>query len=650
MTDAPIDAVVIRVTCILGAAWVLALLMHRASASTRHVLWSVALATSLLVPVQTLLPKWQVALPHTVPLPRQAHGLGLSVAIHAVMPVARMSPTASLAAAADRWRLRRPSRKEAVVIWLLGVLAVLIHSVMGMLAARRLRRASEHDAASWMDDARRLASRLGLGHVEFAESQMVSTPLVTGTIRPVVIMPDTVSAWTEERVHAILRHELAHVARRDCLTQLGARLICAVFWFHPLVWLAAFRMRVECEHACDDTVIEAGVRGSTYAAHLVAVATSAGSRAVRITAEGVAMARPLRFERRITSVLDPGVRRVASRAGYLALACFALVTVVSSSLYARRGQAPAPSDSATSNALISPRTFETASVLTTGPQAERSTADPESSRTSSTVVRASVVASAQAPAPAFESAAVRKNPFHPRFYEIGVWPVPDGGFEASASLRTLIHRAWGLGNTQRVEGAAAILDQRFDIVVSAANDVFTNSAADRRRMHQMLQALLIDRFKLKVRSYDEVQTVMVLRQANPGQLGPGLRRVSVDCANTRASGSPSADAQPQYRCGSSNIDGRFEGLFASLAEFAQSLSWRYQFVDDTGLQGPFEVKTMFDMAPLLPEAMAPRSDFTPTPRPSFAQAIRDDLGLRVDTEQRPFPIVVVEQVEEPVNR
>src|SRR5262249_47386000 len=109
--------------------------------------------------------------------------------------------------------------------------------------------------------------------------------------------------WPEERRRLVLLHELAHIQRADCLTQLLAQVACVLHWFNPLFWLAAWQLRVERERACDDRVLAAGVSPAAYAHHLLAIAR-AGRRAGTAPLAGVAMARPSQMEGRLLAVLD----------------------------------------------------------------------------------------------------------------------------------------------------------------------------------------------------------------------------------------------------------------------------------------------------------------------------------------------------------
>jgi soluble lytic murein transglycosylase-like protein len=131
-----------------------------------------------------------------------------------------------------------------------------------------------------------------------------------------VLLPADAAAWPEERLRAVLLHELAHARRGDCAAQWAAAAVCALHWFNPLAWHAAARMRLEAEHAADDAAL-ARTPAADYARHLLHVAASLHRDGTRAAA---AMARPSQLRRRIEAVLDPhrprgGVPRWATGAG-----------------------------------------------------------------------------------------------------------------------------------------------------------------------------------------------------------------------------------------------------------------------------------------------------------------------------------------------
>jgi beta-lactamase regulating signal transducer with metallopeptidase domain len=139
--------------------------------------------------------------------------------------------------------------------------------------------------------------------VTLLESHDAAMPMTWGVISPVLLIPSSTEEWPEWKCRDILLHELAHIERFDCLTQMVARLACAAYWFNPLAWMAAHRMRVERELACDDRVINNGSRPSEYATHLLDVALSL--RPARATAQAaIAMARPSQLSGRLMAVLD----------------------------------------------------------------------------------------------------------------------------------------------------------------------------------------------------------------------------------------------------------------------------------------------------------------------------------------------------------
>ena len=153
------------------------------------------------------------------------------------------------------------------------------------------------------------------------QSDRVAMPMTWGWRRPVILLPATASGWQSTRRTVVLRHELAHVKRADVATQLLAQGACAVYWFNPVVWLAAFRLRVEREQACDDAVLGLGSRASDYANHLLDIARECRAPGLAVSA-AVAIARPSQLERRMRAILDPTVRRAAERSTAVLAAVF----------------------------------------------------------------------------------------------------------------------------------------------------------------------------------------------------------------------------------------------------------------------------------------------------------------------------------------
>jgi hypothetical protein len=127
-------------------------------------------------------------------------------------------------------------------------------------------------------------------------------PVVWGIFRCRVLLPAAAPQWSGEQLRSVLLHELGHIQRRDTMAQLLAQIACALYWFNPLVWFAAWRLGVERERACDDLVLASGVRPSAYAGHLLEVVTGL-SPARWMQSCGLAMARKSSLEGRLVAVL-----------------------------------------------------------------------------------------------------------------------------------------------------------------------------------------------------------------------------------------------------------------------------------------------------------------------------------------------------------
>jgi beta-lactamase regulating signal transducer with metallopeptidase domain len=291
-----------------------------ASAATRHLLWSLAIAALLALPVASLtLPSWAVRIPVprvSVAPPAATEAAPSNTVADADAALrataAPRSPTSVDGASAPPSASRAVSPvAAAVVLYAIGIAWLLARRACEPFALRRLTRAAHLVAdPAWrraLDDA---ARQLRVTRpVRLFQSRADVMPMTFGTRAPAIVLPASAGGWNDDRRRAVLLHELAHVARRDCLVQRATALACAIYWPHPGVWWAARRLRVERELACDDRVLAAGAPAHDYAGHLLEIAHA--FRAVPAPAAALGMARTKQLEHRLLAILDEARNRAS---------------------------------------------------------------------------------------------------------------------------------------------------------------------------------------------------------------------------------------------------------------------------------------------------------------------------------------------------
>lgn len=332
-------SMLLRGLVLLAVAAGIALLLGRAPAALRHHVWMLAMIGLLALPALAgALPDWKIPLParigaivsggedvlapgHAGATPQEAVAAGVGAASRVDQATTPPLVTTGLAvdlgqgATGARMTATRTSgdvRSGAagwpsllLAVWAVGCVLLLSRLATGLVrAARLVRRARPVTDRQWNVLVSRLSLKAGLGRgVRVVSSPDVNVPMAWGILNLWLVLPENFEAWPAERRRVVVLHELAHLQRRDCLAQALARLALALHWPNPLAWLAARRMTAEREQACDDAVLTSGVRGASYAHHLVEIARGL-SRPGRPTRAAVAMARPSELENRVVAILD----------------------------------------------------------------------------------------------------------------------------------------------------------------------------------------------------------------------------------------------------------------------------------------------------------------------------------------------------------
>jgi TonB family protein len=294
-----------KATILLTGAWAVSIALRRRSSALRHHVWAAAILASTALPFFVLLlPAWHsTALGNAAALWNPAHPGALRTSIPTV-PATTVQVAASSSVAGKLALF-------AFLVWALGfvLMALRLFAGLGRLAwvSMRAHPLFEDD---WMSHVLQLSKLFVVARsVRLLQSGSSATmPLTWGIFRPAIVLPMGAARWSQERRRIVLSHELAHIARHDWTLQICAELARALYWFHPLLWLAAARLRQESERACDDAVLLSGVAPSHYASQLLDLARTLKNSG-RAWSTALAIARPSNLERRFAAMLNPSINR-----------------------------------------------------------------------------------------------------------------------------------------------------------------------------------------------------------------------------------------------------------------------------------------------------------------------------------------------------
>ena len=320
IAQSPALSLVIKGTIVLALGLLAVRLAARARASVRHAILASTFGVVLALPLAGFV---RLEIPVSVPaLPMSNPDREMAVA----MPPGAPSPNAAVersGATPASVVPRVPWADLARALWIAGAACFAARLGAALWHLRRVRRTGIPRL-----DLRRvvgpLAGETGVPSVHVLVHEESRMPMTFGIRTPVIVLPADAPGWDADDLRRALVHELEHVRRRDWALQLAARAICALWWFHPLVWTAWRRLGLEAERACDDAVV-GREEGVDYAEQLVVLAG-------RLSAAGpqpmLGMAKRSDLAARVSALLDNGQPRGRAGVSTLAAAGAAALSVL----------------------------------------------------------------------------------------------------------------------------------------------------------------------------------------------------------------------------------------------------------------------------------------------------------------------------------
>jgi len=317
--------ILVKATLILLTGLAASTAARKSKASVRHLILASTFIALLLLPMVA-----------TMATPNVVKVASLPAAINPPTTPARVEPArpgtkalrsdATLAPAQAPVAFLAMSRTVlAALLWMSGVVLLTAMLGAGLWRLRGIRR----NGVPWLEGEsilNTIARERGVARpVSLALHEDIAAPMTYGVTDPLVVLPKDAPEWDEADLRRALVHELEHVRRGDWQVQLIARGVCALYWFHPLAWVAWRRLCLEGERACDDAVV-LGAEHADYAQQLVTLARRLS------TGEGapvLSMANRSDLSVRVRAVLDrTQLRGRAGRATVAASLAFAALVVV----------------------------------------------------------------------------------------------------------------------------------------------------------------------------------------------------------------------------------------------------------------------------------------------------------------------------------
>jgi bla regulator protein blaR1 len=477
-----------------------------------------------------------------------------------------------------------------VTFWMIGATAFSLRLLSGWILAQRFRHRMVRAASlEWQRRLNRLKACISVARpVRLLVSGLIEAPGSIGWFRPIVLVPAGALAGLPcALMEALLLHELAHIRRHDYLVHILQSLVETVLFYHPGVWWVSGHMRTDRELCCDDI-------------------------AVSVTGDAVVYARAL-AEFDSARFIQPAV--LAANGGSVARRIARLLGQSSTAGHATRG-------TATVQALM---------LLAIGAWA---------------------VFAQTATRPQFEVASIK-----PSYSDsiMNVRPLP-GRLTADATLQVLMQYAYGVAPFQVVGGPGWLTSERYQI------DATANATASRDRIFLMLQSLLEDRFQLKTHRDTREQPVFALVADKGGVKLPSPKESvcvdsPADAATEWVGGGRMAapgEVQPaKGRCGSAVLGlgpggAQMHGGKIAMPELVRTLSMLLgrSVIDKTGFTELFDLQLDFVPDDTTP-AMPPPPPGSYSSGVSIAQALQQQLGLRLESTKGPVQVIVVDRAERP---
>jgi uncharacterized protein (TIGR03435 family) len=219
-----------------------------------------------------------------------------------------------------------------------------------------------------------------------------------------------------------------------------------------------------------------------------------------------------------------------------------------------------------------------------------------------------------------------------------------------AELLRFAYQRHFLDQRELTGGPAWVTSDRYDLLVKVSGGHVFDADGVPRRTLSLLKALLIERFRLKVREEDRERPVYALTTARTdGLLGPKVRKSTIDCSAVIRGERPALLPGERPPCGFKTPPGRLFANTFPMPAIASLLSRHLDrpVIDRTGLSGAFDIELEAAEIKAAPDYTPGPSDLAlpPAAGPTMVVALQEQLGLKLEPVTAELAVIVIDQAE-----
>ena len=198
-----------------------------------------------------------------------------------------------------------------IKIWLAGVAASVLYLLIGYLIFYgRCKRSlcPITDSRLLKEICRQQRRHIGQVRIMVYKSTAVSSPMITGLIRPRLILPADAERWNTRQLELVMAHELCHYRKKDLWLKMLPAAACCVNWFNPMVHVMKKQSAYDMELACDGIVLAGRNEEEREIYARVMLRFAGGRRSASVFSTGFS-GNQKRMKARIDYMLDTGAKK-----------------------------------------------------------------------------------------------------------------------------------------------------------------------------------------------------------------------------------------------------------------------------------------------------------------------------------------------------